>query len=92
MSFPSDKRNLSNWADGFAKLHSLKFDGNKVYFSGKMIQSTTYMDSVKNNRLVPQFTLSPFENAEEEWSRAEVLRLFARAYSQFLGNMNHNMV
>ena len=44
--------------EGFAKLHTFKFDGSKVYFSGKMIESSTYKDSVDAGEYVPQ-TPSP---------------------------------
>ena len=92
ISFGSDRRNLSSWLDGFAKLHTLKFDGNNVYFSGKMIESTTYMDSVRKYELVPQFTLSAFENPGDEWSLYEKLDILRRANEQFNGDMKHNMV
>ena len=71
MSFNAEDRKLYNWADGFAKLHSLKFDGNNVYYSGKMIESTTYMDSKNRRKLVPQFTLSPFEDPKDEWKKSK---------------------
>ena len=83
---------MRNWADGFAKLHSLKFDGNKVYFSGKMIESSTYMDSLQNQELVPQFTLSAFEGPEDEWNVREMFQILWHAINQYFGAMDHNMV
>ena len=83
---------MSSWLDGFAKLHSFKFNGRDVYFSGKMIESTTYMDSVKNHELVPQFTLNPLVNPEDEWTTREMLELFQKSNEQFNGDMEHNMV
>ena len=91
ISFGSEKRHLTNWLDGFAKLHTLKFDGQNVYFSGKMIESTTYLDSVKKQELVPQFTLSSFANPDDEWSIFENIEMMKRANEQFNGNMEHNM-
>ena len=91
ISFGSDRRNLSSWLDGFAKLHTLKFDGRNVYFSGKMIESTTYMDSVEKDELVPQFTLSAFENPDDEWNFYEKLAILRRMNEQFNGDMKHNM-
>jgi len=78
MTFGSDKRKLSSWLDGFAKLHSFKFDGRNVYFSGKMVASSTYMDSMENGELVPQITLSTFQNPEDEWTYWEYLEMFQR--------------
>ena len=37
-----------------------------------MIQSTTYLDSVENGELVPQITLSPLANPDDEWSTLEL--------------------
>ena len=83
---------MSNWLDGFAKLHSLKFDGNNVYYSGKMIESTTYVDSVKNHELAPQFTLSAFDNPDDEWNIFDKIEILRRANEQFNGDMEHNIV
>ena len=57
-----------------------------------MIESTTYMDSVKNHELVPQFTLNPLVNPEDEWTTREMLELFQKSNEQFNGDMEHNMV
>ena len=92
ISFGSERRNLSSWLDGFAKLHTLKFDGKNVYFSGKMIESTTYMDSVRKHELVPQFTLSAFDHPDDEWNFYEQLDILKRANEQFNGDMKHNLV
>ena len=58
--------------DGFAKLHSFKFDGTNVYYSGKMIESTTYMDSVAKGELVPQVTLNKLADPNDEWTAMEI--------------------
>ena len=92
MTFGSDRRKLSSWLDGFAKLHSLKFDGRNVYFSGKMIASSTYIDSVEQGELVPQFTLSTFQNPEDEWTYWEYLEIMQRGNEQFNGESEHNLV
>ena len=92
MTFGSDRRKLSSWLDGFAKLHSLKFDGRNVYFSGKMIASSTYMDSVEKGELVPQFTLSTFQNPEDEWTYWEYLEIMQRGSEQYNGESEHNLV
>ena len=57
-----------------------------------MIESTTYMDSVKNHELVPQFTLNPLVNPDDEWTTREMLELFQKSNEQFNGDMEHNMV
>ena len=78
--------------DGFAKLHTIKFDGKTAYFSGKMVESTTYMDSVKNKELAPMALLGGFENPEDEWSMMEMMEIMGKANDQSKGNMEHNMV
>ena len=92
MTFGSDRRKLSSWLDGFAKLHSLKFDGRNVYFSGKMIASSTYIDSMEKGELVPQFTLSTFQNPADEWTYWEYLEIMQRGNEQFNGQSEHNLV
>ena len=92
MTFGSDRRKLSSWLDGFAKLHSLKFDGHNVYFSGKMIASSTYIDSMEKGELVPQFTLSKFQNPEDEWTYWEYLEILQRGNEQYNGESEHNLV
>ena len=57
-----------------------------------MIESTTYMDSVIQQELVPQFTLNMFENPEDEWNMREMMEMFQRIDDQFNGNMQHNFV
>ena len=74
--FGSDKRKLSNWLDGFAKLHSFKFNGDRVLFSGKMLESQNYLDSVAAGELVPQFTLNQFVNPEDDWNIFEKMKIF----------------
>ena len=85
---------MSSWLDGFAKLHSFKYDGAKVYFSGKMIQSTTYMDSVANGELVPQITLNQLANPEDEWTLLEIGEILAKQTKQWFnfGDGKHNAV
>ena len=91
LTFGSEHKHLSSWLDGFAKLHSFKLDGQKVYFSGKMIESTTYMDSVAKGELVPQITLNKLANGEE-WSLSEMSELLSRMGNQMLGDASHNGV
>ena len=92
ITFGSEKKHLSNWLDGFAKLHSFKFDGANVYFSGKMIASTTYLDSTAKGELVPQITLGPLDNPDEEWGLWEMMEIMRRAENQYIGDMTHNAV
>ena len=63
-----------------------------MLFSGKMIQSTTYVDSVERKELVPLFTLNKFDNPDEEWNTTEMREIFQRIDTQFNGNMKHNFV
>ena len=85
---------MSSWLDGFAKLHSFKFDGANVYFSGKMIESTTYMDSVANGELVPQITLNALANPEDEWTFLETAEMLYKMTNQWnnFGDGKHNGV
>ena len=53
-----------------------------------MIESTTYMDSVEKNELVPQFTLSAFENPDDEWNFYEKLAILRRMNEQFNGRVS----
>ena len=92
LTFGSEKRHLSSWLDGFAKLHSFKFDGRNVYFSGKMIESTTYMDSLEAGELVPQITLNKLKNPDEEWTLLEMEKIGERSINMFFGDMTHNAV
>ena len=78
--------------DGFAKLHSFKFDGTKVYFSGKMIESSTYKDTLKAGEYVPQTNLGKFINPNDEWSIFEMGQIFLRIFHLLLGNALHNNV
>ena len=91
-TFGSNRRHLSSWLDGFAKIHTFKLDGQKVYFSGKMLESTTYMDSVAKGELVPQIMLNPFVNPDEDWSLFEVTEILQKQYNQWNGDMTHNGV
>ena len=85
---------MSSWLDGFAKLHSFKFDGANVYFSGKMIESTTYMDNVANGELVPQITLNALANPEDEWTFLETAEMLYKMTNQWnnFGDGKHNGV
>ena len=78
--------------EGFAKLHTFKFDGSKVYFSGKMIKSSTYKDSVDAGEYVPQINLSKFANPEDEWNIFEMLQIMIKVLIQFFGNASYNAV
>lgn len=75
ISFGSDKRILSSWLDGFAKLHKFKFNDGKVLFSGKMLEPPNYLDSVKKGELTPQMTLNRFNTKAEEWTFLEKMKI-----------------
>jgi carotenoid cleavage dioxygenase-like enzyme len=68
ISFGSERRILTSWLDGFAKLHSFKFSGSQVLFSGKMLESPNYLASVAAGELQPMSTLNKFGTVEEEWT------------------------
>ena len=54
-----------------------------------MIQSTTYLDSVANGELVPQITLSPLANPDDEWTTLEMGDILMKQTNQIFGNGNH---
>ena len=75
ISFKSERRIFTSWLDGFAKLHSFKFKGNRVLFSGKMMETPLYLESVQKGELVPQITLNKFRTVEEEWNSYEKMSI-----------------
>jgi len=75
LSFGSEKRVLSSWLEGWAKIHSFKFNGSRVLYSGKMLEPPNYLKSVKKGELVPQMTFNKFENSADEWSFWEKLKI-----------------
>ena len=64
-----------------------------MFFSGKMIESTTYMDSLDKGELVPMMLLGGFQNPEEdEWTMREMMEIGEKAKNQFDGVGEHNAV
>ena len=57
-----------------------------------MIQSTTYVDSVANGELVPQITLSPLANPDEEWTTLELGEILMKQTNQIFHMGKHNGV
>ena len=68
LSFGSERRHLTSWLDGFAKLHSFKFSGPDVLYSGRMLEPPNYLASVEAGELQPMMTLNKglFINIEEK--------------------------
>eukprot|EP00092_Neocalanus_flemingeri_P065782 GFUD01080056.1.p1 GENE.GFUD01080056.1~~GFUD01080056.1.p1 ORF type:complete len:543 (+),score=150.85 GFUD01080056.1:194-1822(+) len=79
ISFGSERRVLTSWLDGFAKLHSFKFSGSQVLFSGKMLESPNYLASVAAGELQPMVTLNGFSNPEEEWTWWEKMKILVNS-------------
>jgi len=73
------RRRFTSWLDGFAKLHSFKFSGSQVLYSGKMLESPNYVASREQGELVPSMTLNKFETKEEEWSWTERMTILAKS-------------
>jgi len=69
------RRRFTSWLDGWAKLHSFKFAGDKVVYSGKMLESPNYVASAARGELVPSATLNKFATEEEEWSWLEKMEI-----------------
>jgi carotenoid cleavage dioxygenase-like enzyme len=89
ISFGSPRRILGSWLDGFAKLHSFKMDGDKVLFSGKMLEPPNYLDSVAKGELVPMLTLNKFANDDDEWTTMEKLEIVNKVlFGDPFGNNN----
>jgi len=80
ISFGSERRIFTSWLDGFAKLHSFKFSGSKVLFSGKMLESPNYLASVAAGELQPMTTLNKFGSVEEEWTFVEKLIILKKTF------------
>ena len=79
ISFGSERRVLTSWLDGFAKLHSFKFSGSQVLFSGKMLESPNYLASVAAGELQPMTTLNGFNSPDEEWSWWEKMKILGKS-------------
>ena len=75
----NQRRKFTSWLDGFAKLHSFKFSGSKVLYSGKMLESPNYLESVRNGELAPSITLNKFGSLEEEWSWSEKIQILVKS-------------
>ena len=88
-TFGSEHKHLSSYLDGFAKLHTFKLDGPNVYFSGKMLGSSTYLDSVAKGELVPQIILNPMVNPDDEWSLWEMEEIMERMFNGWYGDGKH---
>jgi len=79
ISFGSERRVLTSWLDGFAKLHSFKFSGSQVLFSGKMLESPNYLASVAAGELQPMTTLNGFDSPDEEWTWWEKMKILGKS-------------
>jgi len=63
-------RRHTSWMDGFAKLHSFKFNGNTsdVLYSARFINSRIYQRCLEKGDLVPYMTLAPVAPTDWTWS------------------------
>ena len=57
-----------------------------------MVESSTYMDSVAKGELVPQITLNPLANPDEEWNLLEMEEIMERSFNQWYGDASHGAV
>jgi len=80
ISFGSSRRVMTSWLDGFAKLHSFKMSGDSILYSGAMLKSPNYVDSVEKGELVPSSTLNRFKTNEEEWTWWELMQIFYKSF------------
>ena len=60
----------TSWMDGFAKLHSFKFNGNvsDVLFSGQFIKTPIYVKCLEKGDLIPYVTLAKVGPTDWSWS------------------------
>jgi len=77
----NSRRKFTSWLDGYGKLHSFKFSGSKVLYSGKMLESPNYLASVEKGELVPSVTLNKFATVEEEWTFTEKMLITAKSFA-----------
>lgn len=63
------ERHHTSWMDGFAKLHSFKFNGNTsdVLFSGKFITTPIYQKCLEAKDLIPYVTLAAVGPNDWTW-------------------------
>ena len=90
ISFGSSRRVLTSWLDAFAKLHSFKMSGSSVLYSGAMLKSPNYVDSVEKGELVPSITLNKFNTDEEEWTWWELLQIIYKSMVTMDESGNNN--
>jgi len=90
LNFGTNKHKLGSWLDGYAKLHSFKFNGkNSVLFSGKMLESTTYQGNLAAGEIIPQLTIARFLEGSEEWSWMELMQIvWKMTFGTALDNTN----
>jgi hypothetical protein len=67
-----------NLLDGWAKLHSLKFNQGKILFSGKFVKSLNYVESADQGYLTPQMTLNKFTDPNDEWNFLEYIKILTK--------------
>ena len=80
LNFQNQTRFLTNWMDGWAKLHSFTFNGPEVTFSGKLLESPLYKATLEAGDLVPSTTLSGL--TPSEWTIAEKIEIAGMFASQ----------
>jgi len=90
ISFGSSRRVLTSWLDGYAKLHSFKMSGSSILYSGAMLKSPNYVDSVEKGELVPSITLNKFNTDEEEWTWWELLQIIYKSMVTMDESGNNN--
>ena len=64
------ERTHTSWMDGFAKLHSFKFNGNvsDVLVSGQFIKTPIYVKCLEKEDLIPYVTLAKVGPTDWTWS------------------------
>jgi len=90
ISFGSKRRILASWLEGWAKIHSFKFNGSRVLFSGKMLETPLYKENVKNGEMTPQMSFNYFENPEDEWSFWEKLQIVRKMAGGMAGGYDNS--
>ena len=64
--------------------------GSSILYSGAMLKSPNYVDSVEKGELVPSITLNKFNTDEEEWTWWELLQIIYKSMVTMDESGNNN--
>jgi len=73
-----DERHYSSYLDSWGKLHKFTFNGEKVMFSGRMIETELYNKSATKGEMVPTITLAHVQPTD--WNVWEMMEGAVNGY------------